>query len=61
MARKMDTGQIHTWDSQRMALNYISRVLVKAELTKLWYFLQYPMRASMHPHGLPVSMPSTDM
>lgn len=35
----MDTSQVQTWDSQRMVHNYVSKVLIKAELTRLWYFL----------------------
>lgn len=35
----MDTGQVHAWDSQRMALNQVAEVLVKANLTREWYFL----------------------
>lgn len=35
----MDTGQIHTWDSQSITLNYISQVLIKVEQTRLWHFL----------------------
>lgn len=31
----MDTGQVHTWDSWRMAVNYISQMLIQANLTRL--------------------------
>lgn len=35
----MDTSQLHTLDSQRMALNYVSHVLTKATSIRPMYFL----------------------
>lgn len=35
MARMMDAGQVHMWDSQRMAVNYISQMLIKAKSTRI--------------------------
>lgn len=35
LARTMDTAQVHTWDSQRMILNYISPVFTKAKIHKV--------------------------
>jgi hypothetical protein len=31
--RTVDTGQVHTWASQRMALNSVSQVLIQTEHT----------------------------
>lgn len=31
----LNTGQGQTWDSQRMATNYVSQLLIKAKPTKL--------------------------
>lgn len=33
----MDTVQVHTWDSQRIATNCISQVYYKGEIHKLLY------------------------
>ena len=35
LARTVDTGQVHTWDSQRMVVNYVSLVLTKVKPTRL--------------------------
>lgn len=31
----MDEGQVHTWDSRGMVLNYTRKELIKAKLTRL--------------------------
>lgn len=49
----VDTSHVHTWDSQRMAVNYtLVPVFIKANSTRLHTFCICPVEASIHPDVL---------
>lgn len=59
LAKKTGTGQVHSHESQRTALNYVSQILIKAEPTSLHTVVQ--SWASVHPDIIHTSVPPTYM
>lgn len=53
----MDTGWVHTRDSQRMAVNYLSPMFIRTKPTRLILPTFSPLWESIHPDELSACVP----